>query len=61
MTIRRCRVEAIDAVEDLEALNLLIDNISSERRTSAQQELRRLADAWTDAAQMPASRLDETR
>ena len=43
--IRRRRVVAIDAVEDLEALNLLIDNISSERRASAQQELRRLADA----------------
>jgi RNA polymerase sigma-70 factor (ECF subfamily) len=36
---------SIDAVEDLDALNVMIDDISPERRTSAHQELRRLAEA----------------
>ena len=43
--IRRRRIVAIDAVGDLDALNVLIDTISAERRASAQQELRRLAEA----------------
>ena len=43
--IRRRRIVAIDAVGDMEALNVLIDNISSEHRASAQEELRRLAEA----------------
>jgi RNA polymerase sigma-70 factor (ECF subfamily) len=43
--IRRRRIVAIDAVGDLNALNVLIDTVSSEHRASAQQELRRLAEA----------------
>jgi RNA polymerase sigma-70 factor (ECF subfamily) len=43
--IRRRRIVSIDAVEDLDALNVMIDYISPERRTSAHQELRRLAEA----------------
>jgi RNA polymerase sigma factor (sigma-70 family) len=43
--IRRRRIVSIDAVEDLDALNVMIDCISPERRTSAHQELRRLAEA----------------
>jgi RNA polymerase sigma factor (sigma-70 family) len=43
--IRRQRIVPIDAVEDLDALNVMIDHISPERRTSAHQELRRLAEA----------------
>jgi RNA polymerase sigma factor (sigma-70 family) len=43
--IRRRRIVSIDAVEDLDALNVMIDVISPERRTSAYQELRRLAEA----------------
>src|SRR5690348_11337029 len=43
--IRRRRIVAIDAVGDLDALNVLIDSVSPERRASAQQELRRLAEA----------------
>lgn len=44
--IRRRRIVAIDAVGDLEALNVLIDELSPEERTSAHQELRRLARAF---------------
>jgi RNA polymerase sigma factor (sigma-70 family) len=43
--IRRRRIVAIDAVGDLDALNVLIDTVSSEQRASAHQELRRLAEA----------------
>ena len=43
--IRRRRIVAIDAVGDLDALNVLIDTVSSEHRASAHQELRRLAEA----------------
>ena len=43
--IRRRRIVAIDAVGDLDALNVLIDTVSSEHRASAQQELRQLAEA----------------
>ena len=43
--IRRRRIVAIDAVGDMDALNVLIDTISAEHRASAQQELRRLAEA----------------
>jgi RNA polymerase sigma factor (sigma-70 family) len=43
--IRRRRIVAIDAVGDMEVLNVLIDTISAEHRASAQQELRRLAEA----------------
>jgi RNA polymerase sigma factor (sigma-70 family) len=43
--IRRRRIVAIDAVGDLDALNVLIDTISAEHRASVQQELRRLAEA----------------
>ena len=42
---RRQRIVSIDAVEDLEALNVMVDDISPERRTSAHQELKRLATA----------------
>ena len=44
--LRRSRVVSIDAVGDLDALNVLIDEISPERRLSARQELRRLTDAF---------------
>jgi len=43
--IRRKRIVAIDAVGDLDALNVMIEDISPEHRTSAHQELRRLAEA----------------
>lgn len=43
--LRRTRIVSIEAMGDLEALNVPIDDISPERRTSAHQELRRLADA----------------
>ena len=43
--VRRQRVVSIDAVEDLDALNVMVDDMSPERRTSAHQELRRLAEA----------------
>jgi RNA polymerase sigma factor (sigma-70 family) len=43
--VRRQRIVSIDAVEDLDALNVMIDDISPERRISAHQELRRLAEA----------------
>lgn len=44
--LRRSRVVSIDAVGDMDALNVLIDEISPERRLSARQELRQLTDAF---------------
>ena len=44
--IRRQRVVAIDAVGDLEALNVMVEERSPEQRTSAYEELRRLAQAF---------------
>lgn len=43
--LRRQRIVAIDAVGDLDALNVLVEELSPEERTSAHQELRRLAEA----------------
>ena len=43
--IRRKRIVSIDAVGDLDALNVMIEYISPEERASAHQELRRLAQA----------------
>lgn len=43
--IRRERIVSIDYTQDLDALNVLVDEISPEHRLSARQELRRLADA----------------
>lgn len=43
--LRRARVVSIDAVGDIDALNVLIDDISPERQLSARQELQRLAAA----------------
>ncbi len=50
--IRRRRVVAIDAVGDLEASNVMVDERSPEQRTSAYEELRRLAEAFD---MLPAS------
>ena len=44
--IRRERVVCIEARGELDALNVLIDEISPERRTSAGEELARLARAF---------------
>jgi RNA polymerase sigma-70 factor (ECF subfamily) len=44
--IRRGRVVSIEATADLEALNVLVDEISPEQRASARQELSRLAQAF---------------
>jgi RNA polymerase sigma-70 factor (ECF subfamily) len=44
--IRRRRIVVIDAVGDIDSLNVLIDELSPESRTSAFQDLRRLADAF---------------
>jgi len=43
---RRRRIVVIDAVGDLDALNVLVDELSPESRTSAFEDLRRLADAF---------------
>jgi RNA polymerase sigma-70 factor (ECF subfamily) len=43
--MRRRRVVAIDAVGDIEALDVLVEEVSPERRISAHEELRRLAQA----------------
>jgi RNA polymerase sigma factor (sigma-70 family) len=43
--IRRQRIVSIDVVGDLDDLNVMVDDRSPERRTSAQQDLRRLAQA----------------
>jgi RNA polymerase sigma factor (sigma-70 family) len=41
--IRRRRIVSIDSVGDLDALNVLVEEVSPEQRISAHQELRRLA------------------
>src|ERR1700683_303868 len=43
--IRRRRIVAIDAVGDLDSLNVLVEECTPEARTSAYEELRRLAAA----------------
>ena len=43
--IRRRQVVSIDSVEDLDTLNSAIDEISSEQRVAAHQDLQRLAEA----------------
>lgn len=43
--IRRERIVSIQAIGDLESLNVLVDELSAERRVSAHQELSRLAEA----------------
>ena len=43
--IRRKRIVSIDSVGDLDALNVMVEDISPEQRISAYEELRRLAEA----------------
>jgi RNA polymerase sigma factor (sigma-70 family) len=43
--MRRERIVSIEAIGDIEALHVLSDEISTERRVSAREELRRLAQA----------------
>lgn len=43
--VRHERVVSIDYTQDFDVLNVLIDEISPERRLSARQDLRRLSDA----------------
>lgn len=43
--IRRKRIVSIDSVGDLDALNVMVEDISPEERISAYEELRRLAEA----------------
>jgi RNA polymerase sigma-70 factor (ECF subfamily) len=43
--IRRQRIVSIDSVGDLDALNVMIEDISPEQRIAGHQELRRLAHA----------------
>ncbi len=49
--VRRQRIVTIDSVGDLETLDVMIDDISPERRIGARQELRELARAFD---QLPA-------
>jgi RNA polymerase sigma factor (sigma-70 family) len=44
--VRRERVVSIEARGDLDALNVLVDEISPEQHASAHQQLRRLAEAF---------------
>jgi len=44
--VRRQRIVSIETVADLETLDVLVDEITPERRTSARQELRRLSRAF---------------
>lgn len=44
--VRRQRIVSIDAVGDLESLNVLVDELSPEHRVHARQELRRLMQAF---------------
>lgn len=44
--VRRARIVSIEAVGDIEALNVLIEKDTPERQMSSRQELRRLAEAF---------------
>jgi RNA polymerase sigma factor (sigma-70 family) len=44
--LRHRRVVSIESVEDLEALNVSVDELSPERRLSGMQDLRHLSDAF---------------
>jgi len=44
--LRRGRVVSIEAVGDIDALNVMVDEITPDRRLDAHQELKRLADAF---------------
>ncbi|HEY5758359.1 MAG TPA: sigma-70 family RNA polymerase sigma factor [Steroidobacter sp.] len=44
--VRRGRIVSIEATGDIDALNVLVDEASPERRTGARQELQRLAHAF---------------
>ncbi|MGH8211356.1 MAG: RNA polymerase sigma factor [Steroidobacteraceae bacterium] len=44
--VRRSRIVSIESRGDLDSLNVLIDDISPERRVSAREELWRLAEAF---------------
>jgi RNA polymerase sigma factor (sigma-70 family) len=44
--VRRSRIVSIEAVGDIAALNVLVDEVSPERRIDARQELKRLAHAF---------------
>lgn len=44
--LRRGRVVSIEAVGDIDALNVMVDEITPDRRMDAHQELKRLADAF---------------
>jgi RNA polymerase sigma-70 factor (ECF subfamily) len=44
--VRRGRIVSIEATGDIDALNVLVDETSPERRTGARQELQRLAHAF---------------
>lgn len=44
--LRRARIVSIDAVSDIEELNVKVDEVSPERRVAARQELKRLAQAF---------------
>lgn len=44
--VRRARIVSIEAVGDMESLNVLIDKDTPERQTAGRQELRRLAAAF---------------
>jgi RNA polymerase sigma factor (sigma-70 family) len=46
--VRRQRIVTIDSVGDLETLDVIIDEMSPERRIGARQELRALAQAFDD-------------
>lgn len=46
--LRRARIVSIDFTEDMDALNVLVDEISPERRLNARQELRRLAQSFDE-------------
>lgn len=49
--VRRSRIVSIEAVADLDALNVLVDDLSPEQRVHARQELKILAHAF---ARLPA-------
>jgi RNA polymerase sigma factor (sigma-70 family) len=53
--LRRERIVSIDYTQDLASLNVLVDELSPDRRLSARQELQRLSDAFGGLSEMARS------
>jgi RNA polymerase sigma factor (sigma-70 family) len=53
--LRRERIVSIDYTQDVASLNVLVDELSPDRRLSARQELQRLSEAFGSLSEMARS------